>query len=1064
MLIFGLQETGSMTLLDNEENWHFSNICKVVSSIANEEKSIDAINHLLDFALTSDVIDSAWCNYGLIRSDPSQNYSSNLPYPRSFSNANELFYITKPFKESQLTDSGKSWLLSSGFSSAVFIPITVNRNQFAQVILFSKQATGYSAETISILNHLAEITSLAIAKTWLFRERSAIQEFSQKMAHSISADDAIQTTLALLSKTLLLSRSHIFIPTQEFTFQIYSDNEELRIAPASVFEQWQFPTSLVIVNQHNGQNTHHLPANYHQINQNNEYEQLLLLPLFSQKSVQGAISLEHNTGGRSFSPEEMEFASLVTDLLNTTLENLSLFDELLRRAQELISLNQVSEKISSTLNNQELAQIAHAEIQNLTSCKIFLLALVETGNLYIQPLLMVEGVHEIKLEPVQIKPNSTFYWAVRELETVLVETTDPLMVALWEIVSPYVSEQNPPENCVFSPMAHGGMGYGFVAIFADDHKPFTPDDIQIVRAVSHQAALGLANSALLTAEQNHVSELRSLFNVTRAMATGITSDERVTGVIRTLHTSLHRGSISVLMLDSGGSLHIVGSQGQKPMLPQKGKLMQSLIGRALLEQSSQYQSDLELLPPEEKVGSEATGSQIALPIMISGEVAGVLNAEHPEREAFSEKDLRLMQSVSINLSSTLENGRLFKEIQEANKKLRALDQLKTKFLANMSHELRTPLNSIIGFSRIMMKGMDGPVNKEQYDDLESIYSSGQHLLSLINDILDLAKLEAGKMALVVDTVDLLDLANSVISTTRGLVHDHNINLIVDIDPTTRYIEADKTRLRQVLLNLLSNAAKFTRDGTIALASRPDDTPDMIIVSVIDDGTGIDADALPYIFEIFEQGANSFHPESDGTGLGLSIVRELIQLHGGKITVDSEPGKGSAFHIHLPRVSPKVEDEIAAEKEINEKTELSKIETNLILPSSGSITKPQAILLVDDDPVILKLYRKYLETITTELISASNGVDALSIIESDQYEIVLIILDLHMPEMDGWETLQKIQSGDLSKNVPIIISSVEPDYAKAARFGANHILPKPIKFNDLDTLIKEIDLDLVFSAL
>ncbi|MFK7803599.1 MAG: ATP-binding protein [Anaerolineae bacterium] len=1049
-----------MTLLDNRSNWHFLDVCKVASRITNEKQSRKIVNHLLDFALTSDSIDSTWCNHGLVKSDLVESYPNLSPPPRSFSKKKKLFQAVAPFNKSPFSKKGETWLTKSEFASAVFIPININGNQFAQVVLFSKQKEEFTPETISILKHLVEITSLAISQTWLFRERLAIQEFSQKMAHSISADDAIQTTLTLLSKTLLLSNSYIFIPAQESTFQIHSDGGKIRHIPAQNSDEWQIPTSLVIINEQTGQNIHHLPASYGKINFNKRYEQLLLLPLFSQKMVRGAISLEHDTGGRVFSSEEIEFASLVTDLLNTTLENLSLFDELLRRAQELISLNQVSEKISSTLNNEELAQIVHTEIRNLTSCKVFLLALVETGNLFIHPLLMVEGMDEIQLDPVQIKPNSEFYWAIRELETVLVEDNNPLMLSLWDMVSKNTHGQTLPENCIFSPMAHGGIGYGFVAIFSDDDMPFTPDDIQIVRAVSHQAALGLSNSALLAAEQNHVSELRSLFNVTRAMATGITSDERVTGVIRTLHTSLNRGNISVLMLDPGGSLDIAGCQGAKPIIPQQGKLMQSLIGRALLEQSTQYQPDLGLLPPEQKVGSEHVASQIALPIVISGEVAGVLNAEHPERGAFSEKDLRLMQSVSISLSSTLENGRLFKEIQEANKRLRALDQLKTQFLANMSHELRTPLNSIIGFSRIIMKGMDGPVNEEQYVDLESIYSSGQHLLSLINDILDLAKLEAGKMALVIDRIDLLDLANSVMATARGLVHDHNTNLVVDIDPDTRYIEADRIRLRQVLLNLLSNAAKFTRDGTISLTTRPGDTPDTIIISVSDDGTGIDESALPRIFDIFEQGINSIYPESGGTGLGLSIVRELIQLHSGKITVDSELGKGSVFHIHLPRVYASEE----VEEDRNEvKVELEKVKTKpekseAILPVTSG--KSRAILLVDDDPVIMKLYRKHLETVSTELICVSNGVDALRMIDSELYDIVMVILDLHMPEMNGWEALKEIQAGQLSPNVPIIISSVEPDYAKATNLGADFVLPKPVKFSDLDNIIDQVNLDLV----
>ena len=335
-----------MTLLDEGSGWCFSDVSKVSSRIANEKVPREIINHLLDFALTSSKVDSVWCNHNLITSDLVERYPELLPAPRSFSKKKKLFQTTAPFEKSSLTKKGKSWLASSPFSSAVFIPIAVNGDQFTQIVLFSKQQEEFSEAIISIMRHLAEITSLAISKTWLHQERLAIQEFSQKMAHSISADDAIQTTLSLLSETLSLSHSYIIIPAQESTYQIHADDGKIRHLQAYDADEWQFPTSLVIINKSLGQNVHHLPASYTQINRNNEYEQLLLLPLFSQKMVRGAISLEHNTGGRVFSSEEIDFASLVTDLLNTTLENLSLFDELLRRAQELISLNQVSEKIS----------------------------------------------------------------------------------------------------------------------------------------------------------------------------------------------------------------------------------------------------------------------------------------------------------------------------------------------------------------------------------------------------------------------------------------------------------------------------------------------------------------------------------------------------------------------------------------------------------------------------------------------------------------------------------------------------------------------------------------------
>ncbi len=1050
--------------LEGKRNWDFTEICQITSQIVQETEPSKIIPHFLGFVQQSDLINCSWCNQYWIDSNLSTFYP-NLPTPpSSISKKKKAFATSAPFDHKSLTKKGAKWLKGTDFQSAVFVPINVNDQQFAQITFFSSNTADFSPEFLAILSHMADITALAVSKTWLARERLAIQEFSQNMAHAITPDDAIQTTLALLSKTINLSHTAVLIPTKESTVHTFTENEPARFTPTNRSHTWKLPTGPLLAAKDSQELSEYLPSDYEGANLLTKFEQAFLVPLFSQKTIKGTIVLAHSTFGREFSSEDIEFATLVTDLLNTTLENLSLFDELIRRAQELISLNQISEKISGTLNNQELAQIVYGEISHLTSCQLFLLALVETGNRYIQPLLLIDGDRQVPLDPIPLKENSGFFWAIHELETVLVESHDPLMESIWEMLEVNTTMDSEPANCIFSPMAHGTIGYGLMIIFAEEGKPFTPDDIQIVRAVSHQAALGLANSALLQAEQNHVSELRALSNVTRAMATGITSQERITGMIRTLHTSLNRGNISVLMVDSGGTLSVVGCQGRPPGMPKQGEFYQNIIGRALLDQTTQFHPDLRMVPTHEKAGSDHVKSQISVPILISGEVAGVLNADHIEPNSFTDNDLRLLQSVSLSLGSMLENGRLFREIQDANKRLKALDQLKTKFLANMSHELRTPLNSIIGFSRIMMKGMDGPVSKEQYIDLESIYNSGQHLLSLINDILDLAKLEAGKMELVFDDIDLLDLANSVVATARGLVYDLNVELIVDIDPKARFIEADNIRLRQVLLNLLSNAAKFTRDGSIHLTSRPGDSPDTVIISVQDTGSGIAPETLPRIFNIFEQGKSSIYPESAGTGLGLSIVRELINLHGGRVLVESELDVGSTFHVVIPRAQPEIEQ--VPEPEELEKANLTleaetanpyqsdpKMPVTMNLVQGDSL--PPAVLLVDDDAVITKLYHRIFENYPLELICVSNGVDALSMIENHQYEIILIILDLHMPEMDGWETVKRLGQKESTRHIPIAISSVEPDMGKAARLGVKYVLPKPIKVDDLDQVLGKL---------
>ncbi len=225
----------------------------------------------------------------------------------------------------------------------------------------------------------------------------------------------------------------------------------------------------------------------------------------------------------------------------------------------------------------------------------------------------------------------------------------------------------------------------------------------------------------------------------------------------------------------------------------------------------------------------------------------------------------------------------------------------------MSYELRTPLNSIIGFSRVILKGIDGPVNETQKQDLNAIYNSGQHLLTLINNILDLSKIDAGKMELQITELNLSDLVNGVMSTAVGLVKDKPIRLSHTIPADLPTVQADQTRVRQILLNFVSNATKFTEKGTITVTAAPVVSPvgkQEVMITISDTGEGIAQDDLGKLFQPFSQVDDSPTRKTGGTGLGLSICRSMVEMHGGRIGVlKSEPGKGSTFYFTLPTALP-----------------------------------------------------------------------------------------------------------------------------------------------------------------
>ena len=315
-----------------------------------------------------------------------------------------------------------------------------------------------------------------------------------------------------------------------------------------------------------------------------------------------------------------------------------------------------------------------------------------------------------------------------------------------------------------------------------------------------------------------------------------------------------------------------------------------------------------ITPSSEDFFGDDDDHRLVVPISVQDVDLGELVFDAREDgQPWTDEDRALAEAVSQQLAVALQDARSDQLTQNALADMREADRLKTQFLANMSHELRTPLNSIIGFSRVILKGIDGPITPQQEEDLKAIYNAGQHLLGLINDVLDLSKIEAGKVELALGEVELKDVLQGVLSTAEGLVKGKPIELVTDIPDDLPTITADSIRLRQILLNLVSNAVKFTERGQIGVSARKLDSSGRpeIVVAVFDTGPGIAPEDQRKLFEPFSQVDASPTRKTGGTGLGLSICRHLVELHGGRIWVESVPGEGSTFAFTLPIEPPEL---------------------------------------------------------------------------------------------------------------------------------------------------------------
>jgi signal transduction histidine kinase/DNA-binding response OmpR family regulator len=562
------------------------------------------------------------------------------------------------------------------------------------------------------------------------------------------------------------------------------------------------------------------------------------------------------------------------------------------------------------------------------------------------------------------------------------------------------------------------------------------------------------------------AELLTINRITQALATQLDKDRLLQLVGDQVRELFHAPIVYVALLDrTTMMLHFPYTYGEDASSRPFGTGLTSQIirtGEPLLINEDMDRNRMRL--GIEQIGRH-TASYLGVPIPSGGQVIGVISVQSTDQEGrFTDADQRLLATIASAVGVAFHNAHLFEETRLARAAAEEADATKSSFLSTVSHELRTPLTSVLGFAKIIRRRLEERLfplipegdrkvlqaKQQVVENLGVVVSEGERLTKLIDDVLDLAKIEAGKFTWNLTNVSMADVIERATSATSSLFDAKRLTLIRDVESDLPVINGDQDRLIQVVINLISNAVKFTERGSVTCAAHKKDGE--LVVSVTDSGIGIAPADQAKVFEKFKQVGDTLTDKPKGTGLGLPICKEIVEFHGGRIWVESAPGKGSTFSFTLPEGKKLAAAETPARRTVDIESLMKRLRETVATHQP----RHKSVLVVDDDPNIRSLLQQELSEAGYAVRLAEDGRKALALIREETPG--LVILDVMMPEMNGFDVAAVLKNDPATMDIPIIILSILEDKERGFRLGVDRYLTKPIDtvslFHEVDALLDQ----------
>lgn len=593
---------------------------------------------------------------------------------------------------------------------------------------------------------------------------------------------------------------------------------------------------------------------------------------------------------------------------------------------------------------------------------------------------------------------------------------------------------------------------GVLSMWRTHVAPFNDTEREHLEEFAAQGALALRQADLMRTLKsreallsNKVAQLEALREVGDAVGSSLDLDEVLEQVVTNAVRLTNRGFGDITLRTDGGaileydkvtdSFHVHATGSRDDLLERLRTTTihghSTLVGRAAVERRPVEVPDLAGVSRDEFLDilfHDGWRSVLAVPMLRGDRIVGVLVIRRRGTGSFPPDVVTLLETFASQSALAIVNARLFRELSTKSTELEVASRHKSEFLASMSHELRTPLNAVNGFSQVLLNRTAGEINERQQDYLLDILSSGEHLVELVNDILDLEKVGGGHVVLELSTFVVGTVLESTLAMLRERAAQHAITVTLEVDDDVDLIHADRRRFKQVALNLLSNAVKFTPDGgRVGIHAYREGT--VLMVAVTDTGPGVAPEDRERIFDSFQQGSRGA-PKEEGTGLGLTLCRQLVDLFGGRMWLDSTLGVGSTFGFSVPGLQERTREDT--------------------VPTAGG--RP-VIVLLDGDRASQDLVVAYLEGLPVEVLRAWDGAKAFELVRT--VRPAAVVLEVGLPRQDGWQVISQLKADAATVGIPVIFASKVDDRVRGLGLGADAYLLKPIRRDELVDALRQV---------